>query len=54
MVHSAFHIEPVLKKSASNITALEVWGSKVRPTFSHLPFLSLPTIPTGTFFGASF
>jgi hypothetical protein len=30
MVHSAFHIEPVLKKSAAKITALEVWGSKVR------------------------
>jgi Vam6/Vps39-like protein vacuolar protein sorting-associated protein 39 len=29
MVHSAFHIEPVLKKTQFKITALEVWGQKV-------------------------
>ena len=29
MVHSAFHIEPVLKKSAYRITALEVWGERL-------------------------
>lgn len=29
MVHSAFHIEPVLKKSAYKITALDVWGDRL-------------------------
>jgi hypothetical protein len=29
MVHSAFHIEPVLKKSAHKITALDVWGERL-------------------------
>ena len=29
MVHNAFHIEPVLKKSQLKITTLEVWGQKV-------------------------
>ncbi|MGB1599415.1 MAG: hypothetical protein ACPIOQ_42100, partial [Promethearchaeia archaeon] len=29
MVHSAFHIEPVLKKSAFKIAALDVWGERL-------------------------
>ena len=29
MVHSAFHIEPVLKKSNYKITALDSWGKKL-------------------------
>jgi hypothetical protein len=29
MVHSAFHIEPVLKKSSYKITALDVWGDRL-------------------------
>ena len=28
-MHSAFHIEPVLKKSAYKITALDVWDERL-------------------------